>query len=43
MDENKNGEHDYTDEDAVNADHLGFAGAKKLSHRLDSLMSKLLE
>ena len=43
MDENKNGEHDYTDEEAVNADHLGFAGAKKLSHRLDSLMSKLLE
>ena len=43
MDENKNGDHDYSDEMAINTDHLSIAGAQKLTHRLDSLLLKLGE
>ena len=41
MDENKFGEHDYTDEMANDYDHLAAAGAKYLSVRLDSLIMTL--
>ncbi len=43
MDENRNGNHDYTDDEARNSDHLSIKGAKKLTHRLDSLLSTLEE
>lgn len=36
-DANLDGLHDYLDEDAVNWDHLGARGARKLGHRLDSI------
>jgi len=35
------GQHDYTDAEAQNWDHLSFAGATKFSHRLDSLIASL--
>ena len=38
VDENKMGDHDYTDDMAQNADHLATLGATKLSQRLDSLL-----
>jgi len=38
-DANNYGNHDYSDADALDANHLGYAGAQKLSHRLDSLLS----
>ena len=41
MDENKSGTHDYIDKEAVNSDHLSTLGAKKLTRRLDSLLSTL--
>ena len=41
FDENKFGDHDYTDAMAYNIDHLGTAGAKQFTHRLDSLLSTL--
>lgn len=41
LDENKMGEHDYTDEMAYDKDHLSQAGAEKLTHRLDSLIKTL--
>ena len=41
FDENKFGEHDYTDDMAYNEDHLSAAGAKQFTHRLDSLLSTL--
>ena len=41
FDENKMGEHDYTDDMAVNTDHLSEAGAEQLTHRLDSLLRTL--
>ena len=41
MDENKMGNHDYTDDEAWNTDHLAFLGAVKISGRLDSLLSTL--
>ena len=41
MDENKMGDHDYGDEDAMNCDHLSHAGANKLTERLDSLLKTL--
>jgi uncharacterized protein (TIGR02171 family) len=37
-----NGNHDYTDEEAANFDHLCPAGAKKLSIRIDSLINVIL-
>jgi uncharacterized protein (TIGR02171 family) len=41
MDENKMGEHDYTDEEALDASHLSKAGATKLTVRIDSLIKTL--
>lgn len=41
FDENKMGNHDYTDEMAQNADHLATLGATQLSQRLDSLLRTL--
>ena len=41
VDENKMGDHDYTDEMAMDADHLSELGAAKLTHRLDSLIQTL--
>lgn len=41
MDENKMGDHDYTDEMAQDTDHLSPLGAEKLTLRLDSLIKTL--
>ena len=41
MDENKMGDHDYTDEMAHDTDHLSYLGAEKLTFRLDSLIKTL--
>ncbi len=41
MDENKMGEHDYSDEMAQNTDHLAYRGAAQLTARLDSLLRTL--
>ena len=41
MDENKMGNHDYTDEMAQDHDHLSYLGAEKLTARLDSLLRSL--
>lgn len=41
VDENKMGDHDYTDEMAYNMDHLSPAGAAQLTTRLDSLLKTL--
>ena len=41
MDENKMGNHDYIDEDAMNCDHLSDKGAVKFTTRLDSLIKTL--
>ena len=41
MDENKMGDHDYTDEMALNCDHLADKGAAQLTNRLDSLIKTL--
>ena len=41
FDENKMGNHDYTDDMALDADHLATLGAEQLSHRLDSLIRAL--
>lgn len=38
MDENKMGAHDYTDEYALDYDHLCYNGAKRITQRLDSLL-----
>jgi uncharacterized protein (TIGR02171 family) len=38
----KDGNHDYTDEDAFDYNHLCQTGAKKLTQRLDSLIQKIL-
>jgi len=38
-DANAYGEHDYTDEDALDANHLRHAGAGKLGSRIDSLLT----
>lgn len=38
FDENKMGSHDYTDDMAMDYDHLSAVGAKRLSARLDSLL-----
>ena len=38
MDENKMGDHDYTDKMAFDYDHLSYRGAQELSKRLDSLI-----
>ena len=41
MDENKMGNHDYTDEMAMDRDHLATKGAEQLTKRLDSLIRTL--
>ena len=41
MDENKMGNHDYTDEMTYNSDHLATKGAEQLTTRLDSLIRTL--
>ena len=41
MDENKMGNHDYTDEMAQNRDHLSYIGAEQMTTRLDSLINSL--
>ena len=41
MDENKMGDHDYTDEMASDYSHLSTLGAEQLTHRLDSLIQTL--
>lgn len=41
MDENKMGNHDYSDDMAFDTDHLSALGAEKLTHRLDSLIKTL--
>jgi len=38
MDENKGGDHDYTDAMALDYDHLSALGAVQLTVRLDSLL-----
>ena len=40
-DENKMGDHDYTDEMAVNRDHMSYLGAAQMTARLDSLLKTL--
>ncbi len=41
MDENKMGDHDYTDEMAMDTDHLSTLGAQQLTSRIDSLIQTL--
>lgn len=41
MDENKMGDHDYTDEMTYNSDHLATEGAAQLTTRIDSLIKTL--
>lgn len=41
MDENKMGNHDYTDQMAANYDHLAHKGAEQLTARLDSVIQTL--
>ena len=42
MDENKMGNHDYTDEDAANRDHLSEKGARKFTGRFVELLKSIL-
>jgi hypothetical protein len=37
-DANRGGDHDYTDAEAMDANHLNYLGAQKMSRRLDSLL-----
>ena len=41
LDENKMGDHDYSDEEAQDYDHLCSSGAPKITSRLDSLLKTL--
>ena len=41
MDENKMGNHDYTDDMAYDCSHLGHKGAIKITRRIDSLLKTL--
>ena len=41
MDENKMGNHDYTDDMAYDSSHLGHEGAIKITGRIDSLLKTL--
>ena len=43
MDENKMGNHDYTDSMALNSDHLSVLGAELVSSRLDSLLESIIK
>lgn len=42
MDENKMGDHDYTDEEAANRDHLSVKGARKFTGRFVALLKSIL-
>jgi uncharacterized protein (TIGR02171 family) len=42
-DANKGGNHDYSDTEAVNIDHLSHSGALKLTGRIDSLIDQALK
>jgi formylglycine-generating enzyme required for sulfatase activity len=42
-DANMNGDNDYTDAEALDCNHLGYLGAKKLSTRIDSLFGIYLK
>lgn len=41
LDENKDGDHDYTDEMAFNTNHVSYLGAAQFTARLDSLLNTL--
>jgi hypothetical protein len=41
MDENKMGNHDYSDKMAHNRDHLSSSGARRMTVRLDSVLKTL--
>ena len=41
MDENKLGDHDYTNDMALDYDHLNKWGAEQISRRIDSLLNTL--
>ena len=41
FDENKMGDHDYTDDEALDTDHLCYKAAPKITSRLDSLLKTL--
>lgn len=41
FDENKNGQHDYTPEEAYNNSHLSYLGAARFTARLDSVLKVL--
>ena len=41
FDENKMGDHDYTDQEAVDSDHLCYVGVPKITARLDSVLRTL--
>ena len=41
MDENKMGDHDYTDEMAYDYDHLSYVGGQKITRKLDSLIQSM--
>jgi hypothetical protein len=41
LNENKMGNHDYSDEMAINTDHLSELGARQLTERLDSLLKEM--
>lgn len=41
MDENKMGDHDYTDDMAINQDHLAYTGAPQMTARIDSALKSM--
>ncbi len=41
MDENKMGNHDYTDDMAINYDHLAYTGAPQMTARIDSALKTM--
>ena len=41
LDENKMGNHDYSDDEAVDSDHLCYNGSHKITTRLDSVLRTL--
>jgi len=41
-DANNYGNHDYTDDDAIDPNHLGYRGQQKLSARVDSVIQEIL-
>ncbi len=41
LDENKMGDHDYSDEMAYDYDHLSYVGGQKLTRKLDSLIQSM--